>query len=500
MDFPVYMKIQFNKRYLRFGLTAFAVIAASICFYYLIFHGDRFSAQVDALFKVISPVMYGIIFAYLMTPMVNGIEQRLFIPVLSRNNKPISTKHRKYMRVLSISLTIFIVGLLIYSFFSILIPNIIISIKSISYQFPYYIDNLTQWSADFLDNNPDIEKLVVRFLDTYSEEFYDYLNTKFVPQIESFVKQVSLSMLSQVSLSMLSLIKMLCNFIIGLIISIYVLYSKELCAGQAKKIVYALLNVKTANNFIRDVRFTSNTFLGFISGKILDSAIIGCICFVGTNFLQIPYALLISVIVGVTNIIPFFGPYLGAVPSAFLILMVNPLKCIYFILFILVLQQLDGNIIGPKILGQSTGLSGFWVIFSITIFGGLMGIVGMIIGVPLFAVLYAFIRRAANRMLAKKGLPQETEKYLNVEYIDSGDVFVPRTPSKATFFKIRKKKPNGQVKNAPNDNNQNDTSQPKEGQSENVQNSQGANVQGENNQNEDSHKENSQEEDGEEQL
>lgn len=426
------MKIQFNKRYLRIGLTAFLVIAASICFYYLIFHGDRFSAQINALMKVVSPVMYGIIFAYLMTPMVNGIESRILMPFFSRGGKPVSVKQKKYMRVISILLTIYIVGCLIYGFFSILIPNIAKSVRSISYQFPYYVQNLMNWSAKFLDDNPDIEKMVFSLFDKYSGEFTSYLNNSIVPQMETLVRHVSLSMIS--------VLKLLWNFIIGIIISIYVLYSKEIFAGQAKKIVFAVFKTSTANQFIKDIRFISSTFIGFISGKIVDSIIIGIICFAGTSIMKMPYALLISVIVGITNVIPFFGPYLGAVPSAILILMVNPIKCVYFIIFILILQQVDGNLIGPKILGQSTGLSGFWVIFSITIFGGIMGIPGMIIGVPFFAVIYAMIRRITNKLLVKRGLPLETSKYLNVDYIQDS-VFIPMDESKnTTFFKLGKKK------------------------------------------------------------
>lgn len=429
------MKLQINKKYLRIGLTAFIVIAASICFYYLIFHWDRFSAQLNSLFKILSPVLYGIVFAYLMTPLVNGIEKRILIPLFRINKETVSVKQKKYMRFLSVLLTIVIVLLLIYGFFSILIPNIIKSIKSISYQFPYYVQNLTIWSAKFLEDNPDIEAMVVRFLDTYSEEFLNYLDNSIVPQLETVVKQVSLSLIS--------VLKVLWNFIIGMIISIYVLFSKELFAGQGKKIVFALFSTKTANQVIKDIRFISDTFIGFIGGKIIDSIIIGFICFAGTSILQMPYALLVSVIVGVTNVIPFFGPYLGAIPSAILILMVNPIKCIYFIIFIVILQQIDGNFIGPSILGQSTGLSGFWVIFSITIFGGIMGIPGMIIGVPFFAVLYAMAKRITSRMLLKKGLPPETSKYLDVDYIQEDDVFVAKIDNKEnrnTFFKFYKKK------------------------------------------------------------
>lgn len=424
------MRFQIDKKYIRIGITAFAVIAASICFYYLIFHGDRFSNQINAFFTVISPVMYGIIIAYLLTPLVNGLETYLIKPILQRL-KQTSKRAQKYMRGVSIIMTLVIVGMLIYAFFSILIPNIVTSVKTISVQFPTYIENLTNWSTRFLADNPDIEVMVVRFLDTYSEEFYDYLNNTIVPQMETIIKQVSLSMIS--------LLKILWNFIIGFVISIYVMYSKETFAGQAKKIVYSILRTTTANQFIKDVRFASDTFIGFISGKIIDSFIIGCICFVGTSVLKMPYALLVSVIVGVTNIIPFFGPYLGAIPSAVLILMVSPVKCAYFIIFIIILQQIDGNLIGPKILGGSTGLSGFWVIFSITVFGGIMGIPGMIIGVPFFAVLYAFIRRHTNKMLEKRGLPTQTEQYLNVDYIEES-AFIPRdmANNQKSFFRLGK--------------------------------------------------------------
>ena len=435
------MRFQIEKKYIRIGLIAFFVIAASICFYYLIYHGDRFSNQISALFKVVSPVLYGIIISYLLTPLINNIETYLLSPVFLRNERKNNENVHKYMRCISIILTLIIVGIFIYGFFSILIPNIVTSVRNISIQFPNYINNLTIWSAKFLADNPDIETIVIRFLDTYSEEFYGYLNNSIVPQMETILRQVSLSMIS--------LLKMLWNFVIGFVISIYVMYSKENFAGQAKKIVYSLLRRQAANQLIKDVRFASDTFIGFISGKIIDSFIIGCICFVGTSILQMPYALLISVIVGVTNVIPFFGPYLGAIPSAVLILMVNPVKCIYFILFILVLQQVDGNLIGPKILGESTGLSGFWVIFSITVFGGIMGVPGMIIGVPFFAVLYAFFRRHANRMLEKRGLPTETEKYLNVDYIEESNILIPRNVEQKSkkFFRIGRKKKKDDTQN-----------------------------------------------------
>lgn len=421
------MKFNIDKKHISLGITSFLVIAASICFYYLMFHGDRFLIRLNEILIVISPILYGIIFAYLLTPIVNFMENKLFVPLFTRNTS-LTSKKKKYMRMISVTFTMILLIIAIYGFFSILIPNIVRSIRSISYQFPYYVHNLTFWADRFLNDNPDIEKLVIQIVGMYSEELNDFLNNSIIPQLESLLRTVSLSLIN--------VLKGLWNFVIGLIIAIYVLFSKEKFAGQSKKIAYALFSAKNANHLIRDIRFVSDTFIGFISGKIIDSIIIGFICFAGTSFLKMPYALLISVIVGVTNVIPFLGPYLGAIPSAILILMVNPIKCIYFVIFILILQQIDGNIIGPKILGQSTGLSGFWVIFSITIFGGLLGIPGMIIGVPFFAVIYAGVRHVIEKKLQKKGLPLASADYLEVDKIEN-DVFIMKDKSNhKKFFKI----------------------------------------------------------------
>ncbi len=350
------------------------------------------------------------------------------------------------MRFLSVLMTVIIVILFIYGFFSILIPNVISSVKSISFAFPIYVNNLMHFADKYFEANPDIEALFNQLVSTYSVEIDKYLNNTIIPQMESLLKTVSLSLIS--------VLKAMWNLIIGLIISIYVLCSKEIFAGQSKKIIYAIFSTKTANSLIKDFRFISDTFIGFISGKIVDSIIIGIICFIGTSLLKIPYALLVSVIVGITNIIPFFGPYLGAIPSAILILMINPIKCITFIIFILILQQVDGNFIGPKILGQSTGLSGFWVIFSITIFGGLFGFLGMIIGVPFFAVVYAMTRRIIDRMLKKRNLPISTSEYMNLDHIDvnSENAFIEKNNNETKrFFKISfRKKPSQQENESKN--------------------------------------------------
>ena len=421
------MKFNIDKKYIAIGLMSFLVIAASICFYYLIFHSDRFFDKLNAIFVIASPVIYGIIVAYLLTPIVNFFEKKILEPLFTQKGM-INSQKKKYMRMISVSMTMIVVAISFYGFFSILIPNLIISIKNISSQFSSYIQTLNYWSNRFFDNYPEIEILVIEFIEMYTGEFNNYLNNSIIPQIESLVKTVSLSLIS--------VLKVLWNFIIGVVIAIYVLFSKETFAGQAKKMMYALFSTRTANIIISDTRFISQTFIGFICGKIVDSIIIGFLCFAGTSLLNIPYPLLISVIVGITNVIPFFGPYLGAIPCSLLVFMVNPIQCIYFIIFIFLLQQLDGNVIGPKILGESTGLSGFWVIFSITIFGGLWGVPGMIVGVPIFAVIYAMINRHAERKLKKKGLPTESVKYLNVKKIDGNEFILNNQNEQKRFFRF----------------------------------------------------------------
>lgn len=403
------MKFHFEKKHVSWGITAFLVLGGSICLYYFIFNNSSFSSGFHSAVKIAMPILNGFIFAYMLTPLVNGIENRFLLPVCRMRNIQQTQKNKKRIRALSIIVTLIIVISCLYAFFAMVIPQLVRSIQSIIFQFPIYVNNLEMTITKILANNPEIDTLATGLLDRYSVEISQWLNTTVLPQMNELIKTLSLSVLS--------FLKSLWNLILGFIISIYVLGSKEVFCGQAKKMAYAFFDTKTANSIINDFRFTHRTFSGFISGKILDSIIIGLICFACISVMDMPYAVLISVIIGVTNVIPFFGPYLGAIPSAVLILLINPLKCLYFIIFILVLQQFDGNFLGPKILGESTGLSGFWVIFSITIFGGLFGIVGMFIGVPIFAVLYAVVKKLTNKYLRAKGLPEDTSEYMEVEHI-----------------------------------------------------------------------------------
>lgn len=414
------MKFRINNKYFKWGFTAFTVIASAICFYYLVFHISDIIKNCKALLNIIMPVVFGLVIAYLLTPVLNTLEKKILIPFCELCKWKDSTKRRKIVRAVGILMTSVLAIFLIYALIAMLVSQIVPSIQTIVSNFDGYIGNLSGWLNKLLEDNQDLKNFVIPQFIRLSAELEEWLADT------TTLLAKSSEVLKTVSLSILSFLKVTWNFIIGFIISIYVLASKEVFAAQAKKVVYAVFETDAANTFLQSMRFIHRTFIGFISGKILDSAIIGVLCFIGTSILHTPYAVLVSVIVGVTNVIPFFGPYLGAIPSAFLILIVDlnhPLNCLYFVIFILILQQLDGNLIGPKILGESTGLSGFWVIFAITFFGGLFGVMGMIVGVPIFAVFYAAVKSIVNHSLRKKEMPLDTGAYYSVDYVNEDGEF-----------------------------------------------------------------------------
>lgn len=422
------MKFRWDKKYLYWGITAFLVICASICFYYILFHRSNLWSGIQMLLGIIMPVLDGFVLAYILSPVLNHVERKLLYPVFTAvshtEKEDFSIKTKKNLRKAGIFITLVFVVFCLYCFFSVLIPQLVNSIQSIILQFPYYIQNLNKWILNIFDNNPDLEEAATILLNRYSYKLEEWVTSELLPQANSLLRFVSSGLIG----SVIGVAKALWNLLIGFIISVYLLAGKENFAGQGKKIIYSLFSIDTANVFVSNVRFIHRTFTGFISGKIVDSIIIGIICYFGTMLMGTPYPVLISVIVGVTNVIPFFGPYMGAIPSAILILMVNPLQCFYFIIFIFVLQQFDGNILGPKILGDSTGLNSFWVIFAIIFFGGLLGVLGMVIGVPVFAVIYAGIRAMTNRRLEEKSLPSSTKEYITVRSIDENGVFIKYEP------------------------------------------------------------------------
>lgn len=417
------MKLKLNNKYVKWGVTAFLVIAAGISFYYLVFHINDMIKNIGALMNVVMPVVFGFVIAYLLTPILNFIERKILNRLLDFIKIKKSEKRDKWVRAIAIILTSVLFFYSIYALVAMLISQIVPSIQAIVTNFDVYVTDVTTWLNKLFEDNKDLQDFVIPQFYRLSSELENWLADT------ATLLEKSTEVLKTVSLSILGILKVLWNFVIGFVISIYVLASKETFAAQGKKIIYAAFEKDSANSVLSSLRFVHKTFIGFFSGKVLDSIIIGLLCFIGTTLLNTPYAALVSLIVGVTNVIPFFGPYLGAIPCAILILIVdlaNPMSCITFVIFILILQQLDGNLIGPMILGDSTGLSGFWVIFSITVFGGLFGVGGMIVGVPVFAVFFAVVRGLVNRSLVKKSLPIQSDIYLNMESVNENGEFIER--------------------------------------------------------------------------
>ncbi|MCR5031689.1 MAG: AI-2E family transporter [Lachnospiraceae bacterium] len=413
-------KLRDNK-YFQIGFTAFLVIAASIGLYFFILRHSSVSDSWKSGVKTCMPIIDGIIIAYLITPIVNWIEKHILKPIyMGLGYEPGSKRCRKSMRVISMLISMIMVLVILIAFFSVVIPEVLKSIQNIIIQFPKYVETLTGYVDRLRINNPEIEQNIENYLLTSGNTLNSWFEDNVLPQTNLLI--------SKISKSVFNLAIGLWNVVIGFIISIYVLYSKEKFSGQFKKVLYAIFEENHANKIINACRFTHRTFIGFISGKIVDSFIIGVICYIACNLMKTPYTVLVSLIVGITNMIPFFGPYLGAIPSLILILMIDPMKAFYFLIFIILLQQVDGNFIGPRILGSSTGLTGFWVIFSITIFGGMWGIFGMIVGVPIFAVLFAGFRYLINQMLIKKELPVTSKVYIDTDHIENKEL-IPIDPN-----------------------------------------------------------------------
>ncbi len=407
------MKIKIEKKYLQIGFTIFFTAIAILMVVFFIWNNNSIKTSVRKFNSILSPVYYGLIIAYLLTPIVDFFEKKLFIPLFAKLKwfEEEKDKNRRiHIRVFSVTLTFVITLFLLYIFFASVIPELIKSIQSIVKQYPYYTRNMMNTINKGLENNPELRELLQDIVYSYSNETDNWLNDNFLPMIQKMLPNVG-DMLLGFSSSILKFLKFLWNIIIGLIISIYVLNSKEKFAMSCVRNAYAIFETKTANRLVESVRFTHRTFIGFLSGKVLDSLIIGIITFVVLSIMKMPYTVLISIIVGITNIIPFFGPWFGAIPSLFILVMINPKYALYFLIFIVILQQFDGNFLGPKILSQTTGITTFWIICSITVFSGFFGVPGMLIAVPVTAVLFALFNRITDNMLIKKNLPTDPASY-----------------------------------------------------------------------------------------
>ena len=367
-----------DNHYFGWGLTAVCVVCAVMLIYDLVFRDSIVMIYTRKLMEILAPILYGMAIAYLLAPIVNWFE-RVILPRAG------SRAGAKGVRAVSMVLTWVVVFALFYGLLSVLLPELYKSIRQLVGNLTTYYGTIEAWMLRLLENNPDLARRAQELFNQYYQQAFAWLRDNLAPQLQVAVQAVTGGVVG-----VLVFFK---NLFLGIMVSLYLLGSKEHFAAAGCKLCYTFLPEDRAAWFIRGVKATDRIFSGFVRGKLLDSLIIGILCFVFSSLFKFPYAPLVSVVVGVTNIIPFFGPFIGAIPCALLLLLVNPAHCLMFLVFIIILQQVDGNLIGPKILGNTTGLSSFWVLFSILLFGGLWGITGMIIGVPLFAVLYDIFRQ-----------------------------------------------------------------------------------------------------------
>lgn len=385
------VKFYSNKKYNTIAVYAIIVIAISMLMVVAIFKFSAISRIVGNIFSILMPVFIGLAIAFLLNPLLNAIEKLLKKYVVK---KP----HHKLVRGVSVTFTslffIAVVGGLLY----IVIPAFVDSISTMVDNVSDVYNRLYDWSAKLLSDNPKLENFVNDKIDDFSAN------------LNSVIDQVQ-PMLMNVASGAWSLINFLKNFVLGFIVSIYLLISKETLQAQFKKLFIALFKRSTCEKIFKVASMSNKTFGNFLTGKIIDSLIIGIICFFGCWVLKIPYYILIAVIVGITNIIPYFGPFIGAIPSAALVLFVEPKKCIVFVIFVFILQQFDGNILGPRILGGTTGLPTFWVLVALFVGGGLFKVVGLLLAVPTCSVAYDLLKEHTAKKLHSKNMPTATEEY-----------------------------------------------------------------------------------------
>ena len=401
-------KFNSENKYFAWGLTAFCVIVGAILFFMLLQHGGVVVDGINTLIGILSPIVWGLVIAYLLWPLTKLFERSVFTPLLKKALPKKDTG--KPARGLSVLLSIIVALLCIAALMWLIIPQVYTSIESIVLNSQEYYDTVTAWIERFFEDYPQIEQALLDATGNMSDSLMGWAKTALLPSLGTLV--------SSVSTGVYIVLRGILDVLIGFVVACYVLFNTEEFGAKSKKVLYSIFSIETAEKILSAIRFTDSAFMGFIRGKVIDSLIIGILCYICCSLLRMPYVVLISVIVGVTNIIPVFGPFIGAVPSALIILLVSPMKCLIFVVFVIILQQIDGNIIGPKILGSSTGISGFWIMFAILLGGGLFGVIGMLLGVPVFVVVYEGLRRLVEHGLKKHGLQTETAQYVNIDAID----------------------------------------------------------------------------------
>lgn len=384
-----------KKRYLYSMLSGFGAISLSLILFFVLYRIRGIEDALQKLSDILAPFIYGGVVAYLLRPLCNLYENFL--------QKHLPKKLKKASNAVAVGLSLISGILIVYALIIMIAPQLYESIKSIWTTLPTKIAQLIDWLTRTFGHD---EELLAYFESAYNALYNDldtWAKETLVPSISNLV--------SGVGMSVWRVLLFLYNLLIGVIVAVYLLASRRKFHHQSILIVRSIFKPKWADFILEEVAFIDKMFGGFIDGKIVDSAIMGFLCYLGCIIFRFPNALLVSAIVGITNVIPFFGPFIGAIPSILLILIESPIKAVWFAIFVFALQQLDGNVIGPAILGDRTGLSSFWVLFAIILFGGIWGLVGMVICVPLFAVIYDTIKRLVRRGLERNNLQEVWDEY-----------------------------------------------------------------------------------------
>ncbi len=403
------MKERFQSHYAKLGLTIFASGAALTVLYEGIIHLDSIRAWSE-ITSILFPFIFGLVVAYLLCPIYNAVVRRMYSFAKTRFRQK-RTAFR-LARVVGTLVSLFVFFGVVGGLFAMVLPETIRSIVGLVQEAPDKFNDLILWIENTFtaERFPELAGAAETILSRARDSFMLWTENEFLPKIGDYMTQISQGVIVTV--------RTLMNMFIGVIICVYFLNSKELFKAQTKKLIAATMSRKQGEELQEFANFCNKTFGGFINGKLIDSLIIGILCFILMTVFGLPYAVLVSTIVGVTNIIPFFGPFIGAVPSAVIICFSSPMQALYFLLLILALQQFDGNILGPKILGGTTGLASFWVLFAILMGGGLFGFVGMVLGVPVCAVAFYYLNQYLRKRLIRKRLPADTVDYQDFNKYD----------------------------------------------------------------------------------
>lgn len=410
------MRERLRSKYFKLGLTMFLAGAAIIIFYHMIADFTEVKEIFSTINLVLSPFIFGLVTAYLLCPLYNLVVRNVY----KWTSKKIRTKRKalSFARVIATIASITVLFGTVGGLFALVLPELVRSIIGLIQVMPDRLNDLLDWGRNTFtaEKFPQAAAAFEGIIEKVINSVTEWAENEFLPNVGIFM--------SHVSQGVLITLRTVLNSLIGVIICIYFLNSKERFKAQIRKLVNAFNNKERADDIFEFAYYANDTFGGFINGKLIDSLIMGILCFIAMSIIGLPYTVLVSTIVGVTNFIPFFGPFIGAIPSAIIICLVSPVQAIYFLIMILVLQQIDGNIIGPRILGDSIGIASFWVMFAIIVGGGFFGFAGMVLGVPVFAIIYYYFGKFIKKRLRRKNMPTETTEYeeFNKYNIDRRDV------------------------------------------------------------------------------